>query len=1572
MSKGVPAGRLQIEIVAELARLQNDMDRARRMVGAAASDMAGYASAANRSLATIGGGAASANNELMRLFATQKSMAAGINAVTGVSAGAFRRDAADIMAYGNAMDGLRAKYNPLFAVIRQYKAEAESVRKAHAVGAISAEEMGTALSRLRQESLASIAAMKGQSSAMSKSAVSAGAHRHAMMGASYQVQDFLTQVSMGANPINAFAVQGAQLAGQFANVGGKAGAVASFFMGPWGMAITGAVLVTGMLTKGLFDGAEAAKAKEKAAKELVQQMDNLYDANMRAIKSEQWLQRETLKTSEEMWNKAEKIRLVTVETIKNAQAQLKVLQTQMSHQSTVPVGEFGAAASAGTAAMIGLRAREMKELNELLKENEKSVKKTRESFQAAKIPIMMDKIRAETDAALASTLRYNDALDKVKALAISGSINDDEAERRARSLHHTYEAEQKTIAESEKANSRSDRSAERRAESIQREVDSLQQKITNLYDLADALGVSDAAAMRADAAGKAREKAIRKQADLEKFVGDELKRTVAERAVAAARSAADMNHQSALQQQVNAAVRAGTLDVDSMGEALSDLAAQRDILAALDVATALGDVNAIARIEAALAKLTEAQARNNKVRRAAQDIQRADALRREIADIQAMTLATEKLGAARIGILLNTKSGFDQEQQLARENAQHEKQLLLIRAKAEAEVARGQGQYETAIAIMDKMRAEQAKIDQALGFEDAEQAIRRLRDAADGLDFAGIFGRGGEAVREMIQSMGDLRDAQAAHKVLVLAAGGDQAKIAKADALYRNAQIAGNMKMLSGTKTLFKEKSAGYKAITTVEKAYAIWEMANTLKSMALGKVETAQELTNAGVKAGANQAAGASKIFSQLGMWAFPVVGAMIAVLASLGMKGGGGGTGAIPPTPEDLQAAFGTGTVHGDASAQSASLARSLELIAANTNSDLEYSNQSLRILREINSGIGTLAGKLGQQIGMGAAGMFDTSGLSIGSSGKGGIFGIGGKSTTRDLYDQGLQIYAQGVDKILAGHFQAQVYNTVQQITKKKGFLGIGGGTKTRYSTSYSGINGDIQTAFADMVRNVTDGVVGIMATYSTTMSANLRDLILHMQLPAITFSTKDMGLDDIEGALQAYFSSVADRVADQAAHQLPVLLELQRAGEGMFETLARVIKTYSSVNVGLSSIGMGGFGQSDAGLRGASQLTDLFGDLDTYQDGISKFRDKFLTEAEQMAPIIDAVRLEMSRLGLTSVTTNDQFKAMVLGLDLTSAAGREMFAQLMAVAPAFDKVTDYLGALDGAIGESAEAVRQRRNLEIQIMELQGRAADALAAKRQQELAALDEALRPMQLYIYALQDEAAAKANLKTAYERESRDITTVRDRFADLGKTLRDYRATLAPQANAANAYARAAAEFAATAGAARIGDADAMQRMSQVSQDFLGQSMSNARTQLDYLRDMARVQQAVDEAIGAADEAVDYQQAQLDALEAIVRIHIDLNENILSVVDAIHALEAAQLGMVGVGADVGNIPIVATIPAGANSENAALRAEIATLSEKLDRVAAGVERGAIAGERTNDKYLARVVENDAVRIRAAD
>jgi hypothetical protein len=88
-----------------------------------------------------------------------------INNMVGIGKAASKEWTGALADQGKELERLRARYSPLFATINQYKTAVSDIKQAHALGAISANEMATAISRERQAALASTAAIKGRNAA---------------------------------------------------------------------------------------------------------------------------------------------------------------------------------------------------------------------------------------------------------------------------------------------------------------------------------------------------------------------------------------------------------------------------------------------------------------------------------------------------------------------------------------------------------------------------------------------------------------------------------------------------------------------------------------------------------------------------------------------------------------------------------------------------------------------------------------------------------------------------------------------------------------------------------------------------------------------------------------------------------------------------------------------------------------------------------------------------------------------------------------------------------------------------------------------------------------------------------------------------------------------------------------------------------------------------------------------------------------------------------------------------------------------------------------------------------------
>lgn len=189
---------------------------------------------------------------------------------------ALRARGADIDFYGAALDRLRARYNPLFAVVQNYKAVQAEIRQAHAVGAIGVDEMTAALGRERQAALASMAALKGRGSALHASSAGPGAFNTANIAA--QFQDIGVTTAMGMSPLQIALQQGTQLSAVFEMMKANGQSAGSALLG----AFTSIISPISLVTIGVIAGG-AALAQYVMSASSVKSVDDILADHERNI-----------------------------------------------------------------------------------------------------------------------------------------------------------------------------------------------------------------------------------------------------------------------------------------------------------------------------------------------------------------------------------------------------------------------------------------------------------------------------------------------------------------------------------------------------------------------------------------------------------------------------------------------------------------------------------------------------------------------------------------------------------------------------------------------------------------------------------------------------------------------------------------------------------------------------------------------------------------------------------------------------------------------------------------------------------------------------------------------------------------------------------------------------------------------------------------------------------------------------------------------------------------------------------------------------------------------------------------
>lgn len=231
-----------------------------------------------------------------------------------------------------------------------------------------------------------------------------------------------------------------------------------------------------------------------------------------------------------------------------------------------------------------------------------------------------------------------------------------------------------------------------------------------------------------------------------------------------------------------------------------------------------------------------------------------------------------------------------------------------------------------------------------------------------------------------------------------------------------------------------------------------------------------------------------------------------------------------------------------------------------------------------------------------------------------------------------------------------------------------------------------------------------------------------------------------------------------------------------------------------------------------------------------------------------------------------------------------------------------------AAEEAARKTAELLKQRTDLENQLLVALGMTALATERQRTAMLEGLDPSLRGYQTLLYGVEDATAAvtaaesaladaRSAASQAYEREASALQQTIDKFKSFAASLKSFRGSLDTGGLAMNdpmtQYARTKADFERVAGLAASGNEEALGSLQGVSEAYLEASKNAQATNVGYFKDLAAVKRATEAAQKYADQQVDQGSAQLAALQAQVSGLGILNQSTLSVGQAVTNVAAA-------------------------------------------------------------------------------
>lgn len=153
-----------------------------------------------------------------------------------------------------------------FVIAQQVTGQADVARLIKSVGALDAEmqKLRSATQGMGAGFQQAAGAIRGSTNVLDAQSKALRNQRQGMQQAGMQINDFVTSVSTGASPVQAFNQQIGQLGYAMSMMGGTAGRIGGFLAGPWSILVIGASMVLGQLAEAFFDsGEEADKAKQK-------------------------------------------------------------------------------------------------------------------------------------------------------------------------------------------------------------------------------------------------------------------------------------------------------------------------------------------------------------------------------------------------------------------------------------------------------------------------------------------------------------------------------------------------------------------------------------------------------------------------------------------------------------------------------------------------------------------------------------------------------------------------------------------------------------------------------------------------------------------------------------------------------------------------------------------------------------------------------------------------------------------------------------------------------------------------------------------------------------------------------------------------------------------------------------------------------------------------------------------------------------------------------------------------------------------------------------------------------------
>jgi hypothetical protein len=820
-------------------------------------------------------------------------------------------------------------------------------------------------------------------------------------------------------------------------------------------------------------------------------------------------------------------------------------------------------------------------------------------------------------------------------------------------------------------------------------------------------------------------------------------------------------------------------------------------------------------------------------------------------------------------------------------------------------------------ALTQRTTLQQTQIDQAKTYND--ELIKQKQTLADTnantQALTTVFGELGQKIGEAAAAM-----AVFAKNSADRLAQEANAKPEQLDALKKKNtkdRLSDIATLANAQKKSFKEETVAYKAISAIEKSASLERLALSAKEAGLSKQGIQDAMANAAkwmetVKDGTFLQGIQDVLIQGAGdpYTAIPRMIAMAQFVSSLT----GESVAAPPPIDQGTLAGTGqqvgadgqtigvrVGGVLGDPKAEAKSITDSVdELSKVFFNNLGSTSSNLITHLKAIQDNTGNTAKALNASGVL--SGGSNPFGVLTGSSknlntGIGFIDSLFGGSSTSVT---GAGIKGGGtLAELASGSKGLSGYTNIH--SESSGFLGLG--SSSRNYTQLTKLGTAVDEAVKQVFVSFNDSIKEIGDAFGKTQPEI--DAFIKKQKISIHVST--VGLT----ATEAKQKLIADLSVQQNAKILeliPFIDKYSNLGTEYLTVAAQLIKGSETITFGLKMVGAsvdGLTGLSENAVIKQQQIIKNFGgSLDEFAGDIQKYYDALFSSSERSAMSTKVVQDSLRGLSISGITTNKQLKDLIATIPKTD----KLYADLVKLVPAFTEATAAAKQLTNSYNDQEAA----------IYTLLGKPTKALEISRKKELDALEDVLKPRQIYINALTDEIAIRDKLKAAY-------TASNSALSNSIKTLQDYKTALTAGANStlspAEKYAQAKSIFMQTAAAAtaaitanssvtEIANRDAaLAKIQSTGDALLGASREVNASNAQYAADFSSVTSTVDKTIGILTGQQTDQQKQLGFLDTIAAETTTTAELLAQYLSAQATTITAQSGAVAAGSQAAQITL---------------------------------------------------------------